>query len=331
MKALAYENAHALDAFAMDLLDVAEPRLRDRDLLIEIHAVGVNPGEAHMRATRSAEPGGRLVLGWEFAGVVVGSGSAVTGFTPGDRVMGTGDVSRDGCWAERLAVDHRVVAKIPPELSFVDAASLPIGGITAWEALFRHEQTLPPGVDRVLVIGGAGGVGSMATQLLKARTSVLVVATASRAPSQDWCRAMGADLVVDHTEDVATQLAAAGLDHVDMVLSTAGTADNIGRTADLLRPFGHLAATDWEGPLDISPLVMKSASLHSEMVFSQIVSGADPSNQARILESIIGHVVAGRVRPIVTTQLDGLSARSMKTAHELLETRRTVGKIVITT
>jgi NADPH:quinone reductase-like Zn-dependent oxidoreductase len=160
MKALAYEDAHALHAFAMDLLDVAEPGLRDRDLPIEIHAVGVDPGEAHMRATRSAEPGGRLVLGWEFAGVVIGSGSAVTGFTPGDRVMGTG---------------------------------------------------------------------------------------------------------------------------------------------------------------------------HSEMVFSQIVSGADPSNQARILQSIIGHVVAGRVGPIVTTQLDGLSARSMKTAQKLLETRRTVGKIVIAT
>ncbi|AWB91913.1 zinc-binding dehydrogenase [Aeromicrobium chenweiae] len=331
MKALAYEKAHSLDAFAMDLVEVGEPELRDRDLLIEIHAVGVNPGEVGMRATRSADPGGRLVLGWEFAGVVIGSGPAATGFTTGDRVMGTGDVTRDGCWAERLAVDHRVVAKIPPELSFVDAASLPIGGLTAWEAMFRDQQTVPPGVDRVLVVGGAGGVGSMATQLLKARSSARVVATASRPESQDWCRAMGADLVVDHTKDVVEQLAAAGLDDVDMVVSTAGTADNLSWISDLLRPFGHLSAIDLDGPLDIGPLVMKSASIHAEMVFSQIVSGADPSNQGSILESVVAHVVAGQLRPVVTTQLDGLTPRTMKTAHELLETRRTVGKVVIAT
>jgi NADPH:quinone reductase len=163
MKALAYERAHELKDFAIRLMDLPEPALRDADLLVEVRAIGINPGEAFIRRLRSAEPGGRVILGWEFAGVVVRTGPAVEGFEIGDRVFGTGDVSRDGCWAERVAVDHRIVAKLPDSLPFDDAASLPVGAITAWEAIFRDRDSLLDGVDRILIVGGAGGVGS-ATQ-----------------------------------------------------------------------------------------------------------------------------------------------------------------------
>lgn len=329
MKALAYEKAHALDAFAIQEMDVAEPNLRKADLLVDIRAVGVNPGEAYIRSVRSAEAGGRVVLGWEFAGVVSAVGSAQAGFAVGDRVLGTGDVTRDGCWAERLAVDHRVVAKIPDQLSFVDAASLPIGGLTAWEAMFRDRDRLPAGVDRVLVVGGAGGVGSLATQLLKARTDAFVVATASRQESREWCAAMGADLVVDHSQDVVAQLGESGIDQVDMVFSTAGTAGSLKWIARLLRPFGHLSAIDVASPFDAGPLVAKSLSLHTEMVFAKITGGFDLTSQGTILGEITDHVVSGRLRPIVTTRLDGLTVHNMKTAHTLLESRRTIGKIVI--
>lgn len=329
MKALAYERAHPLDAFAIELAEVDEPRLRDGDLLVEIRAIGMNPGEAFIRSQRSAEPGGRVILGWEFAGTVVETGSAVAGFAVGDRVMGTGDAARDGCWAQRLAVDHRVVAKIPEALPFPEAASLPIGALTAWEAMFRDQPTLPPGVERVLVVGGAGGVGSMATQLLKAKTSAFVINTASRPESQDWCRAMGADLIVDHTADVQRQLEHAGVRHVDMVLSTAGTANNLPWIGALLRPFGHLSAVDLAAPLDLSPLVQKSVSLHTEMVFSQLSGGADAGVQGRVLDVVGDLVASGKLRPIVTTTLTGLTVESMKTAHALLESRRTIGKIVI--
>ncbi|WP_199254667.1 zinc-binding alcohol dehydrogenase family protein [Mycolicibacterium mengxianglii] len=331
MKALAYERAHPLDAFAMDLVEVEEPRLRDGDLLVEIRAVAVNPGEAFIRSVRSAEPGGRVILGWEFAGVVIGTGTSATGFTVGDRVMGTGDVTRDGCWAQRLAVDHRVVAKIPEQLSFVDAASLPIGTLTSWEAMFRDQPALPPGVERVLIVGGAGGVGSLATQLLKARTSAFVISTASRPQSQEWCRAMGADLVIDHAADVREQLGQAGIQEVDMVLSTAGTSDNLPWIGELLRPFGHLSTIDLGDPLDLAPLSQKSVSLHTEMVFSQVSGGVDPGSQGRILEAVSEYVLSGQVRPIVTTQLAGLTVDNMKTAHTWLESHRTIGKIVIET
>jgi NADPH:quinone reductase len=185
VKALVYEKAHDLDNFAVRLVEVAEPTLRDLDVLVEIHAIGINPGEAYIRRTRSAEPGGRALLGWEFAGVVVHAGYAVRKFEVGDRVFGTGDMSRDGAWAEHLAVDHRILAKVPDKLSFADAASLPIGAVAAWEAMFRDQDVLPATIDRVLIVGGARAVGSLATQLLKAKTKAYVVSTASRSESSD--------------------------------------------------------------------------------------------------------------------------------------------------
>jgi NADPH2:quinone reductase len=142
---------------------------------------------------------------------------------------------------------------------------------------------------------------------------------------------MGADLVVDHTKDVIEQLAKAGVDHVDMVLSTAASAQNISWIGQLLRPYGHLSVIDGGGPLDLGPLIQKSASLHTEMVFTRVRDASDLGTQRRILEAGLDHVVAGRLRPIVTTRLDGLTTESMRTAHELLETRYTVGKVVIAT
>ncbi len=329
MKALVYEKAHSLDNFAIKLIKVAEPILREHDVLVEVRAIGVNPGEAAIRSMRSAEPGGRVLLGWEFAGVVIGAGLAVQRFKIGDRVFGTGDMTRDGCWAERLAVDHRIIARIPDQISFCDAASLPIGAVTAWEAMFRDRDTLADGINRVLILGGAGAVGSLATQLLKAKTKAFVVSTGSRSDSKAWCSGMGADLVLDHAVDVVAQLAAADISYVDMVLSTAKSGGNIGWIAKVLRPFGHLSVVDVGPSPDVTPLILKSASLHTEMVFSRIIHGSAPHIQGGILETVAALVVEGRVRPIATTLLNGLMAGTMKAAHELVETGRTIGKVVI--
>jgi NADPH2:quinone reductase len=331
VKALVYEKAHDLDSFAMRLVEIAEPTLRDLDVLVEIHAIGINPGEAFIRRTRSAEPGGRVLLGWEFAGVVVRAGSAVRNFKVGNRVFGTGDMSRDGAWAERVAVDHRILAKVPDKLSFADAASLPIGAVTAWEAMFRDQDMLPAGVDRVLIVGGAGAVGSLATQILKAKTDAYVVSTASRPESSDWCREMGADLVIDHTNDIAAQLASAGIQHVDMVLSTAKTGEHLVWIAKVLRPFGHLSVVDFSPSLDANALMLKSLSLHLEMVFTRILHGTGVHRQGSILEEIADLVAAGRIRPIATTRLNGLSLDAMSAAHQLVETNRTIGKVVVAT
>lgn len=310
MKALAYQTAHPIDAFALELVEVAEPTLRDSDLLVEIRAIGIKPGEAFIRQTRSATPGGHVILGWEFAGVVTRTGPEVDCFSVGDRVMGTGDTTRDGCWAERLAVDHRVAARIPHPVSFVDAASLPIGSLTSWEAIFREQDQLPVGVHTVLIIGGAGAVGSMATQLLKARTSTTVIATASRPESRAWCTSLGADLVVDHTQDVIEKLAQAGVHEIDMVLSTAATAQNLEWIGQLLRPYGHVSTVDGGGPLDVGPLMRKSASLHTEMVFTKFKAGISADSQRRLLAEIADHLTARRLRPIVTTHSTASPSRA---------------------
>ena len=154
-------------------------------------AVGINPGETFFRTTCSADAGGRVLLGWEFAGEVIAVGAAARRFKVGDRVFGTGDMRRDGAWAERVAVDQRIVATIPDTLSFTDAASLPVGAITAWEAIFRDAGALPVNVNRVLIIGGAGGVGSLAIQLLKAKTDAFGIATASRLSRAPGARSWG--------------------------------------------------------------------------------------------------------------------------------------------
>ncbi len=330
MKALIYEKAHTLDAWAIKLADVAEPTVCESDILVEVRAVGINPGETFFRKTRSADAGGHVLLGWEFAGDVVGVGAAVDRFKVGDRVFGTGDVRRDGAWAQRVAVDHRIVATIPDALSFSDAASLPVGAITAWEALFRDANALPVNVNRVLVIGGAGGVGSLAIQLLKAKTEAFVIATASRPESRAWCEELGADLVVDHAGDVIDELGAADISAVDMVLSTANSAANLLWIAKVLRPFGHVAIVDGAAVLDASVLVPKAASLHTEMIFSRLLNGYAPEAQGAILEAVAG-LAKGGIRSIATTRLDGLTSASMRAAHTILEERRTIGKVIIVT
>ena len=329
MKALVYEKANTIENFAIQLREIAEPTLRDGDVLVEVRAIGINPGEAFFRQVRSAEPGGYVLLGWEFAGVVVEVGPSVQGFKAGDRVFGTGDITRDGCWAERVAVDHRIIAKLPDAIPFHDAASLPIGALTAAEAIFRDQDTLPPGVKNVLIIGGAGAVGSLGTQLLKATTSAFVVASGSRPESRAWCSEMGADLVVDHKGDVPAQLAAADIREIDLVLSTAATTQNLSWIAGVLRPFGHIAFTDMAPSLDLGPLGAKAPSLHVEMVFSRILNNSHPERQGQFLERVAALVTEGRLRPILTERLDGLTAEAMKTAHELVEKHQTIGKIVI--
>jgi zinc-binding alcohol dehydrogenase family protein len=331
MKALVYETANTIENFAIQLREIPEPTLRDGDVLVEVRAIGINPGEAFFRQVRSAEPGGYVLLGWEFAGVVAEVGRSVQAFKAGDRVFGTGDVARNGSYAERLAVDHRIIAKLPDAIPFDQAASLPVGAITASEAMFRDQDALPPGVKTVLVIGGAGAIGSLATQLLKATTSAFVIATGSRLDSREWCCKMGADLVVDHSGDVPVQLAAANVREIDMVLSTAATAQNLGWIANVLRPYGHIAFTDVATP-DISPfgpLGAKAPSLHMEMMFSRIVNDSQPERQGQFLENLAALVTEGDLRPILTKRLDGLTAESMRAAHELIETQRTIGKIVI--
>ncbi|TGD82744.1 zinc-binding alcohol dehydrogenase family protein [Hymenobacter wooponensis] len=329
MQALTYQNAHELTDFALDLQELPVPTLRDSDLLIRVRAFAVNPGDTVIRRFRSAAPGQTVTLGWEFAGIVEQVGPLTTGFQVGDEVYGAGDLSRDGNYADYVAVDYRVVAHKPSTLSFPEAAALPMSFQTAWGALLRSDNQLPAGVNTVLVLGGAGGIGSIAVQLLKAHTSAVVIATASRPESKRWVEAMGADVVLDHSQDLATQLTQGGIEKVDMVLATRSSASHLAAMPQLLKAYGHLALLDAHQSLDVSGLTPYSISVHLENVFARVLTNQHPEQQGLILRKLTQLVEAGKIRSTLQKTLPGLTSENIRTAHELVEKSEMIGKIVL--
>ncbi len=329
MKALTYVKAHALKDFAIRLQEVPLPIIGETDLLVRVKAFAVNPGDAFIRTIRSAAPGQSVILGWEFAGVVEKVGPGVTGFKPGDAVMAAGDVTRDGNYAEYVAVDYRVVGRKPANLSFREAAAIPMTFLTAWGALARNQNHLPAGVRTVLVVGGAGGVGSMAIQLLKAKTSVTVIVTASRPESKWWVEEMGADLVIDHQGDMVAQLQQHGIAQVDMVFSTRHSESHLAAIARFLRPYGHLSIIDVHHSLDIRGLMPLSASIHLETVFTRIIQNEQPALQGTILNELAALVEDGKIKSTLTETFTGLTAENIHAAHQRIEAENMIGKIVI--
>src|SRR5260370_5131416 len=204
-----------------------------------------------------------------------------------------------------------------------------MGAITVGEAIFRDADALPVNVNRVLVIGGSGGVGWLALQPLKAKTHAFVIATASRPESRAWCVDMGADLVGDAGGRGEGQLGTAGIPAVDLVLSTANSHGTLPWIANLLRPFGHLSVVDGSPGLDVNLLVPKSVSLHTEMIFSRLLNDYAPETHGAILDQVAAFVAEGQIRPIVTTRLDGLTPETMRAAHSLVERRQMIGKAII--
>jgi NADPH2:quinone reductase len=329
MKALTYQHAHELADFALHLQEVPMPTLQAADLLIRVQAFAVNPGDTVIRRLKSAAPGQAVVLGWEFAGIVEQVGPLTTGFQVGDEVYGAGDLSRDGNYADYVAVDYRVVAHKPTNLSFAEAAALPMSFQTAWGALLRNDNQLPAGVNTVLILGGAGGIGSIAIQLLKAHTSARVIATASRPESKQWAEVMGADVVLDHSQDLATQLTQHGLPQADMVLATRSSTSHLAAIPQLLKAYGYLALLDVHQSLDVSSLAPYSISVHLENVFSRIITNQRPEQQGLLLRELTQLVEAGKVTSTLRETLSGLTSENIRSAHERLEKGDMIGKIVL--
>lgn len=250
---------------------VPAPEPTGRDLLVEVRAVSVNPVDVKVRASGS---GGERILGWDASGVVVGTGPDVSLFAVGDDVFYAGDLTRAGSYGSLHAVDERIVGRKPVTLSHAEAAALPLTTITAWESLFDKFRLDSASTGTLLVVGGAGGVGSILIQLAKKLTQVRVIATASRPESQEWVRAMGADDVVDHSGDLEEQLrhiAPGGIDYI----FTSQTRGKLPLFAAVIKPFGQIVAIDDEKNLDISPLKSKSVSWHWELMFTRSMHHTD--------------------------------------------------------
>jgi NADPH:quinone reductase len=307
-------------------VEVPVPDLRPHDVLVRVAAVSVNPVDIKRRGSldKSDDP---VILGFDAAGVIEAVGPEVTTLSVGDEVWYAGDITRQGSNAELQAVDERIVSGKPASLSFAQAAALPLTTITAWEALFeRFTLTTGSGGD-LLVLGAAGGVGSVMIQLAKQRTGVRVIATASRDDSRRWALDMGADAVIDHHDLRAQALdaAPAGVDY----LFSPHSAGNIETYADIVRPFGHITAIDEPENLDLLPLKEKSIAWHWELMFTRSMYGYDMIGQQRLLGEAADLVDSGALRTTVTTTIDDFSAAGLREAHRMVESGRMIGKVVV--
>ncbi|MCD4502440.1 zinc-binding alcohol dehydrogenase family protein, partial [Chromobacterium vaccinii] len=277
---------------ALQDVQLPEPAIGEHDLLVEVKAISVNPVDVKVRANMAPEAGQARVLGWDAAGVVRSVGAKASLFQPGDRVWYAGALQRPGANSELHAVDERIVGKMPDSLDFETAAALPLTAITAWELLFDRLQ--------VLVVGAAGGVGSILVQLARQLTGLTVIGTASRPETQAWVKELGAHHVIDHSQPLSRELKRIGVDQVDYVASLNQTDQHFGEIVESLAPQGKLALIDDPDALDVAQLKRKSLSLHWEFMYTRSMFATnDQIEQHKLLTELARLVDADIVKSTV--------------------------------
>ena len=339
MKAVGYTRSLPInDPASLTDIELDQPIASGRDLLVKVKAIAVNPVDYKIRLNAPSPDESYKVIGWDAVGEVVATGEAATHFKPGDVVYYAGDLNRQGSNAEYQLVDERIVGAKPRSLSDAEAAALPLTSITAWELLFEHlaiKQLAPGSTEKsneiILVIGAAGGVGSILIQIVKAITGATVIATASRESSHDWVKKLGADHVIDHTKPLQPQIEALGISQVTHVASLNGTGSYFESYTDLLAPFGKIAMIDDPGePLDVMKLKLKSQSLHIEFMFARsMFNAADMDEQSKLLNRVADLVDQGYIQTTSGKNLGTINAENLKAAHEELESGKAIGKIVL--
>ena len=333
MKAIAYYQNLPIDQ-PEALLDVElpAPQPGPRDLLVEVRAISVNPVDTKIRRNVTPEAGQAKVLGWDVAGVVREVGAEVKQFRPGDRVFYAGALDRPGANSELHLVDERIAGRMPGSLDFARAAALPLTAITAWELLFERLQAregLGEG-QRLLIMGAAGGVGSILVQLARKLTGLTVIGTASRPETQAWVSELGAHHVIDHSQPLLPQLQAIGIDQVDMVASLTHTDLHFDALIEALRPQGRLALIDDPAQLDVIKLKRKSLSLHWEFMYTRSLFQTDDMvEQHRLLNRVAQLIDDGVLRTTLGEHFGSINAANLRKAHGLLESGRAKGKIVL--
>lgn len=331
MKAIGYDRSGPVDApGALRVFDTAGPRPGARDLLVAVKGVSLNPVDVKLRQGRDPD-NGPAILGFDAAGIVIETGPDVTGYKVGDEVFYAGDLTRPGSNAEFQAVDERIVGRKPASLDFTEAAGMPLTAITAWEILFDSFRLAEGGGagQSLLVIGGAGGVGSILIQLAKQLTGLTVIATASRPETRAWAREMGADHVVDHRGDLAAQVADLGL-APHYVAALTATDQHFPAIVDLIAPRGAIAVIDDPQGLDIGPAKPKALTISWEFMFTRpMFVTADIETQRDLLNRVSEMLDDGRLRSTVTERAGALSVEALLAAHARQESGRVIGKQVL--
>lgn len=331
MKAIAYQKALPISD-AQALLDVTlpDPVAKGHDLLVEVKAISVNPVDVKVRSSANPPDGEYKVIGWDAAGIVQAVGDAVTLFKQGDRVFYAGSIARPGTNSELHLVDEFITGHMPASLDFAQAAALPLTAITAWELLFERLEVGRDSKEAILIIGAAGGVGSILVQLARQLTGLTVIATASRPQTQQWVRELGAHHVIDHSKPLSQELKNLGIDNVKYVASLNQTDQHFGEIVEALAPQGKLALIDDPAALDIRLLKRKSISLHWEFMFTRALFGtADMHKQHELLNEVARLIDAGIVKTTVAEHFGTINSANLRRAHALLESNSSKGKIVL--
>jgi len=315
-------------------VELPKPVATGHDLLVRVEAVSVNPVDTKVRSPKPQAEAQPKILGYDAAGVVEAAGDAVTLFNPGDAVYYAGDITRSGSNAQFQLVDERIVGRKPESLDFAAAAALPLTSLTAWELLFQRMRIDPNGHDRgksLLIFAGAGGVGSMAIQFAK-RAGLTVIATASRPQTVEWCRALGADHVIDHRQPLADSLKSIGFGNVDFIANLVDTDGYWQQMSELIAPQGRIGLiVEPKKELRIGdPLKFKSVSIHWEMMFTRAAARtADMAEQHRILGEVADLIDHGKLRGTLQKTLSPINAANLREAHHLIESGTTIGKIAL--
>ncbi|TWF52297.1 zinc-binding alcohol dehydrogenase family protein [Neorhizobium alkalisoli] len=334
MKAVAYKTAGPIEAEA-SLADVEleKPKASGRDILVAVEAISVNPVDTKIRKGVSPEAGQWKVLGWDAVGRVVEIGDKVTSFKSGDEVFYAGSLIRPGANSQFHLVDERIVGHKPKSISNAESAALPLTAITAWEMLFDRLDIRKPvagAANAILIIGGAGGVGSIAIQLIRALTDLTVIATASRPATQAWVKELGAHHVVDHTKPLAEQVKALGIGAPAFVFSTTETHRHLAEIIELISPQGRFGLIDDPAALDVLGFKRKAVSIHWELMFTRsIFETADMDEQGKLLNEVAELIDSGRIRTTVTDIMKPINAENLKRAHAVIESGKARGKIVL--
>ena len=334
MRAVAYRKSLAIDqAEALIDVDVDKPAPQGRDLLVEVRAISVNPVDTKVRkraAPKDGEP--PKILGYDATGVIAAAGPDATLFKPGHEVWYAGSIIRQGTNSEFHLVDERIVGGKPKSLDFAAAAALPLTSITAWEMLFDRFGVVRGGGEgkALLIIGGAGGVGSIAIQLARTLTKLTVIATASRPETQSWCKELGAHHVIDHSKPMAEQLKAIGVRFVDYIFGITQSDQHFDTIVEVIAPQGKFGLIDDPKPLDTARFKGKSASVHWEAMFTRSTfQTPDMIEQHKLLNEVARMVDAGTIRTTVQENLGKINAANLRRAHAMIESGRTRGKIVL--
>jgi len=332
MKAIGYQqNLPVEDENALQDIELVQPVAQGHDILVEVKAISVNPADYKVRLGVPAPEGEWKVIGWDAAGIVKSVGDKVTLFQPGDRVWYAGDITRTGSNAEMQLVDERIVGVMPKSLSFSEAAALPLTSLTAWEMLFdRLAVAKNDATKSILVIGAAGGVGSIMVQLLKKLTKLTIVASASRAETTSWLKELGADHIVNHRNKLSEEFTAQNLAPVDYVVSLNNTESHLVEIEKLIKPQGKFGLIDDPETLDVVPFKTKAVSVHWELMFTRsLFQTPDMQAQHDILNAVSKLIDDGLIKTTIGENFGEINAKNLRRAHQFLETGKTKGKIVL--